>query len=194
MLFRSYTQDAEFGGRVAFIEDYNDQVARYLVHGVDVWLNNPLPPMEASGTSGMKASLNGVLNLSIMDGWWIEGYNGRNGWAFGETAAGCEARDAVDAGAIYDLLENEVVPLYYDRSIDGTPHGWVTMMKEAIRSNGPRFSSRRMVKEYVARYYPSLLKAAGAADARNPATAKPRRSPAWNPRVQRKEADEPFSP
>ncbi len=95
--------------------------------------------MEASGTSGMKASLNGgVLNLSIMDGWWIEGYNGGNGWAFGgETAADCEARDGVDAAAIYDLLENEVVPLYYDRSIDGIPHGWVTMMKESIKSNGP---------------------------------------------------------
>ena len=189
-----YTQDPAFGGRVVFIEDYNDQVARYLVHGVDVWLNNPLPPMEASGTSGMKASLNGVLNLSIMDGWWIEGYNGRNGWAFGEAAADCEARDGVDAAAIYDLLENEVVPLYYDRSIDDIPHGWVTMMKEAIKSNGPRFSSRRMVKEYVGRYYPSLLKAAGAAYAPNPATVKPRQSPVWNPQVQGKEADDLFSP
>ncbi len=188
-----YAQQPEFGGRIAFVEDYNDQVAQYLVHGVDVWLNNPLPPMEASGTSGMKASLNGVLNLSILDGWWIEGYNGRNGWAFGEAATDREARNAVDAAAIYDLLEKEVVPLYYDRSIDDIPHGWVKMMKESIKSNAPRFSSRRMVKEYVTRYYPSFLKAAGAAYARIPA-AEPRRSPAWGPRAQGTEADDPFSP
>lgn len=178
-----YTQDPGFGGRVAFIEDYNDQVAQYLVHGVDVWLNNPLPPMEASGTSGMKASLNGVLNLSILDGWWIEGYNGRNGWAFGSETAASGARNAVDAAAIYNLLEKEVVPLYYDRSIDDVPHGWVKVMKESIKSNGPRFSSRRMVKEYVARYYPSLLKGAGPGYARRPAAAKPR-APAWKPQAQ----------
>jgi len=162
MLQRIYqhTQDPGFGGRVVFIEDYNNHVARYLVHGVDVWLNNPLPPMEASGTSGMKAALNGVLNLSILDGWWLEGYNGRNGWAFGGEAADCDSRDSIDAAAIYDLLEREVVPLYYDRSIDDVPHGWVRMMKESIRSNAPTFSSRRMVKEYVGRYYPLLLKAA----------------------------------
>jgi starch phosphorylase len=174
-----YTQDPSFGGRIAFVEDYNEQVARYLVHGVDVWLNNPLPPMEASGTSGMKASLNGVLNLSILDGWWTEGYNGRNGWAFGSEAAACEGRDAADAAAVYDILENEVVPLYYNRSADDIPHGWVAMMKESIKSNGPRFSARRMVKEYVARYYPSLLKGAGAAFARAPSGAAKPRPPAW---------------
>ena len=178
-----YTQDPGFGGRVAFIEDYNDQVAQYLVHGVDVWLNNPLPPMEASGTSGMKASLNGVLNLSILDGWWIEGYNGRNGWAFGSETAASGARNAVDAAAIYNLLEKEVVPLYYNRSIDDVPHDWVKVMKESIKSNGPRFSSRRMVKEYVARYYPSLLKGAGPGYTRRPAAAKPQ-SPAWKPQAQ----------
>ncbi len=180
-----YTRRPEFGGRIAFIEDYNEEVARYLVHGVDVWLNNPLPPMEASGTSGMKASLNGVLNLSILDGWWIEGYNGRNGWAFGNEAADGEKRNAADAAAIYDILEKEVVPLYYNRSIDDVPHGWVKMMKEAIKTNGPRFSSRRMVKEYVARYYPSLLKGAGMEAARAPATAKPL-TPAWRPRREEK--------
>ncbi len=164
-----FTQDPGFGGRIAFIEDYNEQVARYLVHGVDVWLNNPLPPMEASGTSGMKAALNGVLNLSILDGWWVEGYNGRNGWAFGNETAAREGRDATDAAEVYDLLEKEVVPLYYDRSIDGIPHGWVRMMKESIKSNGPRFSARRMVKDYLTLYYPSLLEAAGAGYVRTPA-------------------------
>ena len=177
-----YTQQPEFGGRVAFVEDYSEKVAQYLVHGVDVWLNNPLPPMEASGTSGMKASLNGVLNLSILDGWWVEGYNGRNGWAFGSETAACDGRDATDAAAIYNLLEKEVVPLYYDRSVDNIPHGWVKMMKESIKSNGPRFSARRMVKEYVARYYPPLLKAADAEYARAVAAAKPR-APEWEPQA-----------
>ncbi|MDG6256202.1 MAG: alpha-glucan family phosphorylase [Methanomicrobiaceae archaeon] len=142
----------EFGGRIAFVEDYGEEIAKYLVHGVDVWLNNPLPPMEASGTSGMKAALNGVLNLSILDGWWLEGYNGRNGWAFGDGNTGSD-RDAADAAAIYDILEQQVVPRYYAVSGDGVPHEWVKMMKESIQSNCPAFSARRMVKEYVARYY-----------------------------------------
>ena len=151
-----FAQQPEFGGRIGFVEDYGEQMAQYLVHGVDVWLNNPVPPMEACGTSGMKASLNGVINLSILDGWWLEGFNGRNGWAFGaETPAG--SRDASDAAELYDILEKEVVPLYYDTSITGIPHGWVKMMKESIRSNSARFSARRMVKEYVNHYYPPLL-------------------------------------
>ena len=151
-----FAQQPDFGGRIGFVEDYGEQMAQYLVHGVDVWLNNPIPPMEACGTSGMKASLNGVLNLSILDGWWIEGYNGRNGWAFGsETPPG--SRDASDAAALYTLLEKEVVPLYYSVSIDGIPHGWVKKMKETIKSTSASFSARRMVKEYVNKYYPSLL-------------------------------------
>jgi len=151
-----FAQQPDFGGRIGFVEDYGEQTAQYLVHGVDVWLNNPVPPMEACGTSGMKASLNGVLNLSILDGWWIEGYNGRNGWAFsGETNP--ESRDAADAAALYTLLEKEVVPLYYSASIDGIPHGWVKKMKETIKSTSALFSARRMVKEYVNKYYPSLL-------------------------------------
>jgi starch phosphorylase len=151
-----FAQQPDFGGRIGFVEDYGEQMAQYLVHGVDVWMNNPLPPMEACGTSGMKASLNGVLNLSILDGWWIEGYNGNNGWAFsGETSTG--SRDASDAAALYTLLEKEIVPLYYSASIDGIPHGWVKKMKETIKSNSASFSARRMVKEYVNKYYPSLL-------------------------------------
>ncbi len=144
--------DPQMGGRLAFVEDYGEQIAQYLLHGVDVWLNNPLPPMEACGTSGMKAALNGVPQLSILDGWWIEGYNGKNGWAFGD-AVGESDRLAVDAGSIYQLLEDTIIPLYYDIGDDGFPRGWVTVMKEAIRSNAARFSARRMVKEYVQKYY-----------------------------------------
>jgi starch phosphorylase len=115
--------------------------------------------MEACGTSGMKAALNGVLNCSIRDGWWLEAYNGKNGWAFGGEGWSPE-RDALDAQELYALLEKEIVPLYYSTSLDGIPHGWVQMMKESIKSIAPVFSSRRMVKEYVNRYYPSLLKCA----------------------------------
>lgn len=158
MLARVYrsARSPEFGGRIAFVEDYGEQVAQYLVHGVDLWLNNPLPPMEASGTSGMKAAINGVPNLSILDGWWIEGYNGRNGWAFDRENSG-KSRDASDAAAIYDLLEREIVPLYYARDLHGVPHGWVKTMKESIKTTAPHFSARRMVKEYVNRYYPKML-------------------------------------
>jgi starch phosphorylase len=151
-----YTYRQDFGGRIAFVEDYGEQMAQYLVHGVDVWLNNPLPPMEACGTSGMKASLNGVIHLSILDGWWIEGYNGINGWAFGNNVHDGN-RDQADASQIYDLLEREVVPLYYLVSDDGIPHMWVKKMKEAIKSNAPRFSASRMVKEYLKMAYGPAL-------------------------------------
>jgi starch phosphorylase len=150
-------RDPEFGGRIAFVEDYSEQLAQYMVHGVDVWLNNPLPPMEASGTSGMKAALNGVPHLSIMDGWWIEGYNGENGWSFGE-ATEEEDRDQVDAESVYGLLEKEIVPLYYKVSAGGIPDGWVKVMKETIRSIAPNFSARRMVKEYAEKFYARVLK------------------------------------
>jgi starch phosphorylase len=142
------------GGRVAFIEDYDMHMARYMVQGVDVWLNTPRRPREASGTSGQKATLNGVPNLSVLDGWWVEGYNGANGWAFGDgdELDDHEAQDARDAEALYSLLEDEIVPLYYTRDGDNTPRGWVAIMKEAIKSNAPQFSSRRMLKEYAALY------------------------------------------
>ena len=156
-----YAHQQDFGGRIAFVEDYGEQMAQYLVHGVDVWLNNPLPPNEACGTSGMKASLNGVLHMSIMDGWWIEAFNGTNGWAFGDTVTGPN-RDWSDAGQLYDLLEREVVPLYYTVSNDGFPHMWVKKMKEAIRSTAPHFSARRMVKEYVRQGYDPALTFAAA--------------------------------
>ncbi|KPJ60869.1 MAG: alpha-glucan phosphorylase [Latescibacteria bacterium DG_63] len=149
-------RDPDFGGRIAFLEDYGEQFAQYMVHGVDVWLNNPIPPREASGTSGMKAALNGVLNLSIMDGWWPEGFNGKNGWAFGGDSVDGD-RDKVDADAIYQILENEVIPLYYKVSGDGVPVQWVRMMKESITSVPARFSARRMVKEYVEKFYAEAL-------------------------------------
>ncbi len=147
-----------FGGRIAFVEDYDEQLAQYLVHGVDVWLNNPRPPMEASGTSGMKATLNGVPHLSILDGWWIEGYNGSNGWAF-QGALGDES-DLRDAKAIYDMLEGEVIPQFYDVDEEGIPHGWVNVMKEAMKMTGPNFSARRMVKEYTEKFYRAAISAA----------------------------------
>jgi starch phosphorylase len=150
-------RDPAMGGRIAFVEDYGEQFAQYMVHGVDVWLNNPLPPMEASGTSGMKAALNGVPHLSIMDGWWTEGFNGKNGWAFGQEAV-YGNRDQTDAEAIYRILEEEVIPPYYKVSDDGIPHKWVKVMKECIKSNAPRFSARRMVKEYIEKSYTKALK------------------------------------
>jgi len=146
--------DPSLGGRIAFIENYNEQLAQYMVHGVDLWLNNPIPPLEASGTSGMKAALNAVPQLSILDGWWIEGFNGKNGWAFEGSGS-----DEKDAAAIYDLLEKEIIPLYYKQDEDGVPHDWVKVMKEAIKSAGPHFSARRMVKEYAEKYYQHAIKA-----------------------------------
>ncbi len=142
------------GGRIAFVEDYDMHVARYLTQGVDVWLNTPQRPREASGTSGMKASLNGAPNLSVLDGWWEEGYNGANGWAInGAQFDSPEEQNENDANAIYRLLEEEIVPLYYVRDHDDIPRGWVDVMREAIRSNAPQFSMRRMVKEYTTNLY-----------------------------------------
>lgn len=139
--------DPKFGGRIAFIENYDKQVAHHLVNGVDVWLNNPEPPKEASGTSGQKASLNGVPNLSVLDGWWCEGFNGRNGWSIdGDT-------DEEAAGSLYRILEEEIVPRYYRRDSNGVPREWVAWMKEAVRSTAAPFSARRMVKEYLTKVY-----------------------------------------
>jgi len=149
------TMDREFGGRIAFVEDYDMHMAHYLVQGVDLWLNNPRRLQEACGTSGMKASLNGVLHLSILDGWWHEGYNGANGWAIGDglAKASSEEEDKEDADALYCLLEEKIVPLYYERDRRGVPHGWILMIKEAIRSVVPLFCTRRMLKNYVERAY-----------------------------------------
>jgi starch phosphorylase len=151
--------DSAFGGRVAFVDDYDLHVAHFLVQGCDVWLNNPRKPLEASGTSGMKAALNGVPHLSIADGWWDEGFNGVNGWVIdgGVNSDDPDAVDAADAAALYRLLEEEIVPAFYDRDANGVPHRWLATVKEAIRSVAPRFSARRMVKEYVERMYVPAL-------------------------------------
>ena len=145
----------QLGGRVAFVEDYDMHMARYLTQGVDVWLNTPRRPREASGTSGMKAALNGIPNLSVLDGWWVEGYNGANGWAIGDEREfdSQEAQDEYDANSLYRLLEDEIVPLFYSRDRDNMPRGWMEIMRESIRSNAPRFSTHRMVKEYTTEMY-----------------------------------------
>jgi glycogen phosphorylase len=150
----------QLGGRIAFVEDYDMHSARYFTQGVDVWLNTPRRPYEASGTSGMKAALNGLPNLSILDGWWVEGYNGANGWAInGVQLDDSNAQDDYDAESIYRLLEEEIVPLYYERDRDNIPRAWVEVMRESIRSNAPRFSMRRMVKEYTNKLYLEAMKA-----------------------------------
>jgi starch phosphorylase len=150
---------AETGGRLVFVEDYDMNLARYLVQGVDVWMNTPRRPMEASGTSGMKAGLNGVLNFSVLDGWWREAYNGRNGWSIGEDKQSelSDAQDQADAADLYNTLENEIIPLFYDRDINTIPVGWVGRMKESIKTVAPQFSTRRMVKEYVEKLYSKAL-------------------------------------
>jgi starch phosphorylase len=157
--------DPLFGGRVAFVDDYDLHVAHFLVQGCDVWLNTPRKPMEASGTSGMKAAMNGVPHLSIGDGWWAEGFTGSNGWLIegGPPADNDDATDAADAEALYRLLERDVVPAFYDRDASNVPHRWIAVVKEAIRTVAPHFAARRMVKEYVERLYaPALSKHATA--------------------------------
>jgi len=146
----------ESGGRFIFLEDYDLDLARYLVQGVDVWLNTPLRPLEASGTSGQKAALNGALNFSVLDGWWREGFNGRNGWAIGEDNQDqtAEVQDTQDTESLFSLLENEIVPLYYEnRSADNIPLEWIARIKESIRTIAPTFNTRRMLKEYVRDLY-----------------------------------------
>ena len=150
----------QLGGRVAFIEDYDMHMARFLTQGVDLWLNTPRRPREASGTSGMKAVLNGIPNLSILDGWWVEGYNGANGWAIGSEYHydNEHAQDESDAESTYRLLEDEIVPLFYNRDRDDIPRGWVEVMRETIRSNSPQFCMRRMIKEYTTEMYISAMR------------------------------------
>ncbi|RPJ21893.1 MAG: alpha-glucan family phosphorylase [Chloroflexi bacterium] len=150
---------AETGGRVVFVEDYDMNLARYLVQGVDVWMNTPRRPMEASGTSGMKAALNGALNFSVLDGWWREAYNGYNGWSIGEDREweSQSVQDVQDAETLYKTLENEIIPLFYDRDQNDISHEWVARVKNSLKTNIPRFSTRRMVKEYVKRLYVKAL-------------------------------------
>jgi starch phosphorylase len=147
--------DPIYGGRIAFVDDYDLHVAHFLTQGCDVWLNTPRKPLEASGTSGMKAGINGVPHLSIGDGWWAEGYNGSNGWVIdgGGPFDDQDAQDAADADALYRLLEEQVVPTYYQRDQRGVPHAWLRIVKECIRSVTPQFSAARMLKQYVEEMY-----------------------------------------
>lgn len=149
-------RDPALGARMAFVEGYDQQLALRMVRGVDVWLNNPTPPLEACGTSGMKAAVNGVPNISVLDGWWIEGYNRKNGWAFGGEPP-ADGREKVDAEALYRLLEEEIAPLYYQRDEHGVPRAFVRVMKEAIKSVAPAFNTRRMAKQYVQEFYAGTL-------------------------------------
>jgi len=144
-----------FRRNLVFVEDYDLNIARYLVQGVDVWLNTPRRPNEACGTSGMKAAANGALNMSILDGWWPEAYDGTNGWAIGSGEEGEDTayQDRVDAYSIYELLEKEVVPLFFDRGPDGLPHGWIDMMKRSMATICVHFNSHRMIEEYMEDYY-----------------------------------------
>jgi starch phosphorylase len=153
-LFSAGPQLDPKGVRTAFLENYDLRIGRELTAGCDVWLNLPRPGMEASGTSGMKAVLNGGLNLSILDGWWAEAYNGSNGWAIAGADEPDPARaDALDADALYAILEREVIPLFYERDAEGIPQGWCNLIKESLVSCGPRFTATRMLDDYVTRIY-----------------------------------------
>ncbi|MGH2548331.1 MAG: alpha-glucan family phosphorylase, partial [Thermomicrobiales bacterium] len=149
------SRDPRFGGRIAFAEDYDMRLAGHLVAGVDVWLNNPRAPLEASGTSGMKAGINGVPNLSILDGWWAEAWTPEtnNGWGIEPSPQQGELGDAEEAELMYDLIEHGVVPAYYERNIQGIPSRYVEIAKEAMRTCAPGFSARRMLLDYVYNLY-----------------------------------------
>jgi starch phosphorylase len=149
------TKAGDFQHRIVFVEDYDLDVARHLVQGCDIWLNTPLRPLEASGTSGMKAALNGALHLSTLDGWWAEAYAGDNGWAIGggEEHENRDYQDQTESTMLYDLLEKEVVPLFYRRGPDNVPHEWIGRTKTSIRTICPHFSTNRMVEEYTQRFY-----------------------------------------
>jgi len=151
----SINHDSNWQKRAVFIEDYDQEVARYLVQGVDVWMNVPRRPFEASGTSGMKAAMNGGLNFSVLDGWWIEGYNGENGFAIGDLDADetDTEMDAQDAEALYSTLENDLIPAYYAMDADGLPGGWIARMRNALATLTPQFSSDRMVADYLNNIY-----------------------------------------
>ena len=150
-----FANQSEVRRRIIFLENYDIDIARFLVRGVDVWLNNPRRPMEASGTSGMKAAVNGVLNMSTDDGWWCEGYTPDGGWIIGakENYEDLDYQDVVESQAIYDMLENEVIPLFYTRSADNLPRAWIRRVKNSIKWIAPRFNTHRMLADYTQKYY-----------------------------------------
>ena len=153
------TSDPDLKYKVVFLEDYDMNVAHYLVQGVDIWLNNPLRPQEASGTSGMKAAVNGAINFSVLDGWWCEGYNGENGWVVGSTDTynDLEYQNEMESRSIYEMLEKEIIPLFFDRGQDDLPRGWITKMKACMQTVGPMFNTNRMIEDYTRKFYvPSM--------------------------------------
>jgi starch phosphorylase len=182
-----FARQPEFRQRIVFLEDYDIKVGRYLYQGVDVWLNTPRRPLEASGTSGMKATANGAINISILDGWWDEAYDGANGWAIGrgEEYEDIGYQDQVESQALYQILENEAVPMFYARSRDGLPRDWIRRMKHAMRTVCPVFSTTRMVREYTDLLYVPAgrrwerLEADGLARARALASWRERVRAAW---------------
>jgi starch phosphorylase len=151
-------KDPRFADRIVYVEDYDINVCRHLVQGVDVWLNTPRRPLEASGTSGQKAVLNGALNFSVLDGWWAEAYDGANGFAIGRgtTHVSDEVTDRRDAASLYDVLERQIIPTFYDRDVDGLPRKWIKMMMNSISTLAWRFSAHRMLMDYTrASYVPA---------------------------------------
>jgi len=179
-----YTREDRFKNRVVFVEDYDMALARYLVQGVDVWLNTPLEGEEASGTSGMKVAMNGGMHLSTLDGWWCEGYSPEVGWRIGTGEVHDPAvSDEVGAEALYQLLEHEVAPLFYTRGQDGLPHGWISRQRHAIARLSPQFSTHRMVKDYATRMYLPVAERAVTLSAND--AARGRAYAAWLDRVRR---------
>jgi alpha-glucan phosphorylase-like protein len=150
------------GRRVAFLEDYDLHLAPRIVAGVDLWLNLPRPPLEASGTSGMKVAVNGGLNLSVLDGWWLEGFDAAHGWAIESPATDAHGQDAHDISALFDLLEHEIAPQFYARNAEGLPVAWLGRVKRAMRTLIPRFSARRMLRDYVEGVYAAVTRPPGA--------------------------------
>ena len=156
-----FARTPEIRNRIVFLENYDMTIAKYMVSGSDIWLNTPRRPQEASGTSGMKAAINGSLNVSILDGWWDEGYSPDSGWAIGqgENYYDAQKQDDIESKALYNLLENDIIPLFYSRGRDGLPRQWIRKMKASISNIGIDFSSHRMVMEYAEKYYkPTLVK------------------------------------
>jgi starch phosphorylase len=179
-----YTDSPDVRRRIVFLPDYDMDMAHALVQGCDVWLNNPLRPLEACGTSGMKAALNGGLNVSVRDGWWDEWYDGGNGWEIpsADGVADATRRDGLEATALYELLSKSVAPLFYDRDADGVPQGWVERIRHTFRSLGPKVQAERMVREYVtALYVPAVAASRDLADGRGFGPA--RELAAWKHRV-----------
>jgi glycogen phosphorylase len=180
-----FADDPRVRHRIVFLPDYDMALAGAMVQGSDVWLNNPLRPLEACGTSGMKAALNGALNLSILDGWWDEWFDGHNGWAIpsADGVADPDRRDELEASALYDLLGQSVAPLFYDRGPDGLPGRWLEMVAHTLRTLGPKAQATRMVREYVTQLYLPAARSSEALADGGPGFAGARELAAWKDRV-----------